>query len=77
VKYDYVCKVCGAAFPLEFPVDASTTRIGKHVGAKCVICGSSAVRKKISQVSIVFRGKGFYSTDNAVRGKENGKENGK
>jgi len=63
MKYDYVCKVCRAKFEIEFPIDAPVYR-GRHLGARCVVCGSSYVRKTISKTNIRFKGSGFYATDN-------------
>jgi predicted nucleic acid-binding Zn ribbon protein len=44
----------------------------------CPVCGESTVRRVINQVGIVFKGSGFYVTDNRSKsGHRKGTTNGK
>lgn len=38
---------------------------------RCPACGHEALRKVFSPVGIVFKGSGFYATDNRTKGKVN------
>ncbi len=55
--YPYRCDSCGVRFDQRqhFDEDPLTT---------CPECGERALRKLYLPVGIVFRGSGFYSTDN-------------
>lgn len=56
-SYDYKCKKCGERFEVAIG--------NKEVSIiSCPICKSMDTKKVISSVSVMFRGKGFYSTDN-------------
>ena len=63
--YDYKCLSCKNEFQLDFPI-STKIRAGKHIGARCPVCRSKSVRKKIHKVEIRFRGNGFYITDNPI-----------
>ncbi|MGB4505445.1 MAG: FmdB family zinc ribbon protein [Syntrophaceticus sp.] len=54
--YDYRCEHCG-----RFQV---TQRITEPPLEKCPTCGQSVERLISRNVSIVFKGPGFYCTDN-------------
>jgi len=56
--YDYQCKVCSLRFELKKGFDES-------VEANCPQCCGEA-RRLFSPVPIVFKGPGFYVTDNAA-----------
>jgi len=55
--YTYRCKHCGVQFDTRqsFQDDALTV---------CPECGKEALNKVYQPVGIVFKGSGFYSTDN-------------
>jgi len=55
--YEYRCNSCGEHLEVvqSFSDDALT---------KCPNCGKKALRKVFSPVGIVFKGSGFYKTDN-------------
>jgi len=55
--YTYQCENCGIRFDQfqKFSDDPLTT---------CPECGETALRKVYLPVGIVFKGKGFYATDN-------------
>lgn len=59
-RYDYICTSCNHIFEVEHPMDA-------RPDAVCPICGSSAQRHFASS-SIVFKGSGFYNTDQRDKG---------
>ena len=61
--YEYRCNSCGEHLEVvqSFSDDALT---------KCPNCGKKALRKVFSPVGIVFKGSGFYKTDN--RGSKGG-----
>ena len=55
--YSYLCQHCGHSFDQfqHFTDDALTV---------CPACNEVALRKVYTPVGIVFKGKGFYATDN-------------
>lgn len=55
--YSYLCQQCGHTFDQfqHFTDDALTV---------CPECNEVALRKVYTPVGIVFKGKGFYATDN-------------
>lgn len=53
--YEYKCHKCGHIYE-------KFRKIGEHSSARCEICGSKT-RRIFSPVGIVFKGKGFYTTD--------------
>jgi putative FmdB family regulatory protein len=55
--YEYQCKACGHVFEREHA-------IGEKKKYKCPDCSCSQTQKLISQVGVVFKGTGFYITDN-------------
>ncbi len=55
--YEYQCKKCGNIFDREHA-------IGEKKKFKCPECSSIRTHKIISQVGVIFKGNGFYSTDN-------------
>lgn len=64
--YDYQCKSCSLRFELKKGFDES-------VEANCPECCGEA-RRLFSPVPIVFKGPGFYVTDNAARNSANNLE---
>jgi putative FmdB family regulatory protein len=57
-RYDYECRVCSLKFEVKKHFDES-------VEANCPQCLGEA-RRLFSPVPIVFKGPGFYVTDNAA-----------
>ena len=55
--YSYKCEHCGHSFDQfqHFTDDALTV---------CPVCNEVSLRKVYTPVGIVFKGKGFYATDN-------------
>ena len=55
--YTYRCETCGHQFDIfqHFTEDSLT---------ECPECGKNTLHKVYSPVGIVFKGSGFYSTDN-------------
>jgi putative FmdB family regulatory protein len=59
--YEYQCKECGYIFEREHA-------IGEKVKYKCPQCSCSRTQKLVSQVGVIFKGTGFYRTDNRKNG---------
>jgi len=55
--YEYVCSACGQSFEKVQPVGAQNT------GVRCP-SGHRKVHRVYSAPLIMFKGSGFYSTDN-------------
>ncbi|MCO5186481.1 MAG: zinc ribbon domain-containing protein [Anaerolineae bacterium] len=55
--YSYKCNACDYEFERRQRMTDEPVR-------KCPVCGQPEVRRVISQVGIVFKGSGFYVTDN-------------
>jgi len=66
-NYEFQCVKCKEIFEDEVPVGQRT-----H---KCPHCGGKA-KKLISSVGIIFKGSGFYCTDNRAGSSGNGSKNG-
>ncbi len=62
--YDYQCRKCNHLFEHEH-------RIGENPRVRCPIC-KGAAKKLISPVGVVFKGSGFYCTDNKKKSGGNG-----
>ena len=62
--YDYQCKKCTNIFEFEHA-------IGEEPKVKCPDC-DGASKKLISRVGVVFKGSGFYATDNRKSSGGNG-----
>lgn len=60
--YDYICKNCKSIF--EIFCDYKTSVL---CNLNCPKCNSSNVVKKITPPTIIFKGKGFYKTDNGEK----------
>lgn len=54
--YEYQCKACGVRFERQQPITADAIKV-------CPECGGEVYRL-IHPVGIIFKGKGFYVTDN-------------
>lgn len=55
--YTYRCNACDHEFERR-------QRMTEEPVRQCPVCGELEVRRVISQVGIVFKGSGFYVTDN-------------
>ena len=54
--YEYQCRSCGVRFERRQPINDEPVKV-------CPECGSD-VKRLIHPVGIIFKGKGFYVTDN-------------
>lgn len=66
--YTYKCDTCGHQFDIR-------QRFADDPLTKCPQC-ENEIRRVITQVGVVFKGSGFYVTDNR-NGRSNGQVNGK
>jgi len=55
--YDFKCLKCGTVFEKRLPMGHKET-------PKCLDCGHHETQKMLSAPSIIFKGQGFYKTDN-------------
>jgi putative FmdB family regulatory protein len=55
--YTYRCESCGVQFE-------KTQKFSDSALTRCPECGKKELRKVYTPVGIVFKGSGFYSTDN-------------
>lgn len=59
-RYDYKCPACETVFEVEHPMS-------EHPEVTCPACGHVA-NKVFGAAGIVFKGSGFYNTDQRGRG---------
>ena len=59
--YEYQCKTCGHVFEREHA-------IGEKKKYRCPECSCNQTQKLVSQVGVIFKGSGFYKTDNRTNG---------
>lgn len=59
-RYDYHCPDCGTTFEVEHPM-------GAHPEVMCPSCGHAA-EHVFDPSGIVFKGSGFYNTDQRDNG---------
>jgi len=64
--YSYRCKNCGVQIERRQGFNDPQLK-------KCPECGENELRKVFSPVGILFKGPGFYSTDNRSDSRANGK----
>lgn len=55
--YEYECKNCGQRFDKIQPVTSEAL-------TECVLCGKGPIRRVFQPVGVIFKGSGWYSTDN-------------
>lgn len=55
--YEYQCKNCGQRFEKIQPVTADPL-------TECEICGQGPIRRVLHPVGVIFKGSGWYVTDN-------------
>ena len=63
--YEYQCKKCGHVFDREHG-------IGENKKYRCPECSSQNTHKIISKVGVIFKGSGFYATDNRKQNADGG-----
>lgn len=63
MRHEYRCKDCRKKFEVEV-ITTSALEGRRKVSPKCPTCGSKSVVKLISKPAIIFKGTGFYKTDN-------------
>ena len=56
-RHDFKCLKCGHEFESALPA-------GDKMMPKCLACGHPKTQKLISAPNVIFKGKGFYKTDN-------------
>jgi putative FmdB family regulatory protein len=55
--YEYECSACGERFEKMQPVTAEPL-------TECVKCGKGPIRRIFHPVGVIFKGSGWYATDN-------------
>lgn len=55
--YEYACNECGNRFEKMQPITADALK-------DCPHCGKSALRRVFHPVGVIFKGSGWYITDN-------------
>jgi putative FmdB family regulatory protein len=55
--YEYECRNCGTRFEKMQPITSDPVKI-------CPNCGAEQVRRVIQPVGVIFKGSGWYITDN-------------
>jgi putative FmdB family regulatory protein len=55
--HDFKCLKCGHSFEAKLPV-------GHKQVPKCLKCGHPETQKMLSAPGVIFKGNGFYKTDN-------------
>jgi putative FmdB family regulatory protein len=58
-SYEYECYECGEKFSIVIGFSSSL-----GINAVCPECKSKKVKRLYSTPNIIFKGKGFYKTDN-------------
>lgn len=59
MRYSYKCSECQYEFEMVLPIDCLAT-----TDIVCPVCCSNKVKKKYNLFTLVFKGDGFYKTDN-------------
>ena len=60
MRYSYRCLDCKYEFEIVLPIDClATTEI------LCPVCCSNKVKKQFNLFTLIFKGDGFYKTDNS------------
>ncbi|MEA2573428.1 MAG: hypothetical protein QOH93_726 [Chloroflexia bacterium] len=63
--YEYQCKNCGKRFEKIQPVTSDPLSV-------CELCGQGPIRRVLHPVGVIFKGSGWYVTDNRSSGKSGG-----
>lgn len=63
--YEYECKNCGQRFDKIQPITSDPL-------TECVLCGKGPIRRVFQPVGVIFKGSGWYSTDNRSSNKSGG-----
>ncbi len=61
--YEYECKACGTRFDKMQPIHAEPLVV-------CLNCGKGPIRRVYQPVGVIFKGSGWYITDNRNSGKK-------
>ena len=61
--YEYECKACGTRFDKMQPINAEPLIV-------CLNCGQGPIRRVYHPVGVIFKGSGWYITDNRNSGKK-------
>ena len=59
MTYSFKCKNCNSEFEISSDFETIVT-----IHPNCPICYSNNVERKYGIFNIIFKGKGFYKTDN-------------
>jgi putative FmdB family regulatory protein len=68
--YEYQCKNCGQRFEKIQPVTSDPL-------SECMLCGQGPIRRVLHPVGVIFKGSGWYVTDNRSSGKSGGSNSSK
>ncbi|HET6313085.1 MAG TPA: FmdB family zinc ribbon protein [Chloroflexia bacterium] len=60
--YEYQCKNCGERFEKIQPVMSDPL-------TECLLCGQGPIRRVLHPVGVIFKGSGWYVTDNRGSGR--------
>ncbi|HEX8218311.1 MAG TPA: FmdB family zinc ribbon protein [Chloroflexia bacterium] len=60
--YEYQCKNCGQRFEKIQPVTSDPL-------TECLLCGQGPIRRVLHPVGVIFKGSGWYVTDNRSSGR--------
>ncbi|HVF99005.1 MAG TPA: FmdB family zinc ribbon protein [Chloroflexia bacterium] len=60
--YEYQCKNCGQRFEKIQPVMSDPL-------TECLLCGQGPIRRVLHPVGVIFKGSGWYVTDNRSSGR--------
>ncbi|MEO6457329.1 MAG: FmdB family zinc ribbon protein [Chloroflexia bacterium] len=63
--YEYECKSCGTRFDKMQPIHAEPLVV-------CLNCGEGPIRRVYQPVGVIFKGSGWYITDNRNSNKKEG-----
>ena len=62
--YEYACAACDTRHEVQQKMTDDSLTV-------CPSCGDPSLRKIFTNVGVVFKGSGFYATDNRTKGKSN------
>jgi putative FmdB family regulatory protein len=68
--YEYQCKNCGQRFEKIQPVTSDPL-------TECLLCGQGPIRRVLHPVGVIFKGSGWYVTDNRSSGRSSSSSSSK
>src|SRR6478609_5343842 len=68
--YEYECRNCGTRFEKMQPITSDPVKI-------CPNCGEEQVRRVFQPVGVIFKGSGWYITDNRKNNNSSSKQSDK